>query len=123
MAAGGKGLKGITVEIGGDTVGLQKALEDVNQQSRSLYGELKQVDRMLQLDPGNVTLLAQRQTILNQQVETTREKLTQLRSVYGQVEAQFNRGDLGAEQWRRFQREVLTTEQRLQGFEREMQLA
>ncbi|HSW76116.1 MAG TPA: hypothetical protein VLG50_03685 [Candidatus Saccharimonadales bacterium] len=120
MAAGS--IKGITVEIGGDTVGLQKALADVNTQSKSLYGELKQVDRMLQLDPGNVTLLAQRTQILNQQVETTGEKLTRLRSVYAQVEAQFNRGDLGEQQWRRFQREVVTTETRLQGFQRELQL-
>ena len=61
---------------------------------------------MLQLDPGNVTLLAQRTQILNQQVETTGEKLTRLRSVYAQVEAQFNRGDLSEQQWRRFQCEV-----------------
>lgn len=113
-------IKGIVVEIGGDTVGLQNALADVNQQSRSLYSELRQVDRMLQFDPGNVELLAQREEVLNQQIETTQEKLTRLRSVYAQVEQQFARGDIGAEQWRRFQREIITTEQRLQRFQGDM---
>lgn len=114
-------IKGITVEIGGDTVGLQSALADVNQQSRNLYSELRQVDRLLNFDPGNVELLAQREEVLNQQIATTQEKLTRLRSVYSQVQQQFERGDIGIEQWRRFQREVITTEQRLQRFQSDMQ--
>lgn len=114
-------IKGITVEIGGDTVGLQSALKDVNKASRSLYGELQQVNRMLELDPGNVDLLAQRTQILNETVETTEKKLAQMKSVYSQVEDQFKRGDIGADQWRRFQREIIQTEQRLEGFQSELQ--
>lgn len=110
-------LKGITVEIGGDTLKLQDALKDANSSSKNLQGELKQVERLLKFDPGNVDLLAQREEILNQQITQTQNKLQTLRSVYSQVQGQFERGELGADQWRRFQREVIQTEQRLQSFQ------
>ncbi len=62
MAA--KTIKGITVEIGGDTTKLGKALDGVTRTSRNLQGELKQVNNLLKLDPGNTDLLAQKQKIL-----------------------------------------------------------
>jgi len=64
-------IKGITVEIGGDTQGLDKALQDVNSTSRSLQRELNDVNRLLKFDPSNVEALAQKQALLNQQVDNT----------------------------------------------------
>ena len=75
-----KGIKGITVEIGGNTGPLDKALEDVNKRSRSLQVELRQVERLLKFDPTNTELLAQKQTILSKSVETTEEKLKALKN-------------------------------------------
>lgn len=112
-------LKGITVEIGGDTAGLSKALKEVNSESRGLQGELRDVEKLLKFDPSNTELLAQRQTILARQVETTSRKLQQLRDVEHQVQQQAARGDIGEEQYRRFQREIIETENRLRHFERQ----
>ena len=112
-------LKGITVEIGGDTTGLNRALQDVNKESRSIQGELSEVNKLLKFNPDNAELLAQRQTLLNRQIETTARKLNDLKQVERQVQAQFERGDIGEEQFRAFQREIIATEGRLQHFQHE----
>lgn len=112
------GIRGITIEIGGDTRGLDSALRDVNQQSRDLQNELKQVERALRLDPGNIELVRQRQELLTESIQATSERLGVLRTAQAQVQAQFDRGDIGAEQYRAFQRELQSTEgelNRLQG--------
>lgn len=108
-------IKGITVEIGGDTVGLQSALKDVNKKSKDLQSELRSVERLLKFDPGNAELLAQKQQILAEQVLNTSEKLDRLKQAQAQVEAQFQRGDIGADQYRAFQREIVATEGQLRG--------
>jgi phage-related minor tail protein len=113
-------IKGITIEIGGDTVGLQNALSDVNKRSRDLQSELKQVERALKFNPGNVELLAQRQQLLTEQVQNTTERLNRLKEAQQQVEQQFQRGDIGADQYRAFQREIITTESRLNHFQNEL---
>lgn len=112
-------IKGITVEIGGDTQGLDKALKDVNQSGRKLQSELNEVQKLLKFDPENVELLAQRQTLLNKQIENTSEKLNRLKQVEAQVQQQFERGEIGEEQFRAFQREIIATEGRLRHFERQ----
>lgn len=114
-------LKGITVEISGETTGLTNALRDVNQESRSIQGELSEVQKLLKFNPDNAELLAQRQTLLNRQIENTSEKLNRLKSVQNQVQDQFDRGDLGEEEYRRFQREIIATEGRLEHFQRQAQ--
>lgn len=76
----GNKIKGITVEIGGDTTKLGKALQDVEKKSRSLSGELGQINKLLKLDPGNTELLAQKQEVLAQAIETTSSKLEALRA-------------------------------------------
>lgn len=73
-----KKIKGITVEIGGDTVGLEKALKDVNQRTIEVQSELKDVQRLLKFDPNNVELLAQKQELLSQAIQSSTEKLNQL---------------------------------------------
>lgn len=110
-------IRGITIEIAGNTQPLNRALQDVNNRSRDLQGELRQVERLLRLDPGNTQLVAQQQRILADAVENSREKLNRLRAAQEQVEAQFRRGEIGEEQYRAFQREVAQAEQQLQRFE------
>lgn len=106
-------LKGITIEIGGDTTKLDKALKSVNTSSRALQNELKSVNRALKFDPTNVTLIKQKQDILRESIEKTKEKLQSLKSVEQQVQQQFERGEIGADQYRAFQREIENTKQRL----------
>jgi len=113
-------IKGITIEIGGDTQKLNKALEDVNKKTRDVQSELRQVERLLKLDPGNTELLAQKQRILAEAVDNSREKLDRLRAAQQQVNEQFAKGEISEEQYRAFQREVAKAEQELKGFEKQL---
>ena len=103
-------IKGITIEIGGDTTKLDKALKEVNQKSRSLQNELKEVNKALKLDPKNTELLAQKQQILKEAIENTEEKLKTLNEAQEQAKKQLESGDLGEEQYRALQREISNTE-------------
>ena len=113
-------IKGITIELEGKTTGLQKALSDVDKQSRKLQSELKQVDRLLKFDPKNTELLAQRKKILADQVENTRERLNRLKATQEQVTEAFKRGEISEEQYRAFQREIIQTESKLKHFENQL---
>jgi TP901 family phage tail tape measure protein len=106
-------IKGITIEIGGETVGLQKALADVNKRSNTLKGELKDVERLLKFDPSNVEALAQKQKLVSKQVEVTSDKLERLRKAEKQVQDQVKKGKISEEQYRSFRREIEFTEKSL----------
>jgi phage-related minor tail protein len=108
-----RGIRGITVRINGDTVGLEKSLKDVNKTSRNLQSELNDVQKMLKFNPRDVTLMAQQQRLLTDQVENTSKKLGQLKAAQAQVLVQFQRGEISAETYRNFQREVIATEKSL----------
>ena len=110
-------IKGIKIEIDGDTQPLQKALKNVNKAATDASQELRQIDKALKFDIGNVTLLTQKQEVLQKQVSTTKEKLETLRQAQSQVEQQFKNGDIGADQYRAFQREVEVTQNVLKGYE------
>lgn len=110
-------LKGLTIEIGGDTTKLDKALESVNKRSRDLSSELGQVNKLLKMDPGNADLLAQKQDILAEAVENTSKKLETLKEAERQVQAQFERGEVSVDQVRALQREIVATEQKLGQYE------
>lgn len=112
-------IKGLTVEIGGDTTKLGKALEGVNKQSASLGSELKDINRMLKFDPGNTELLAQKQKVLADEIETTSQKLDILKEAERQVQQQFEKGEASEEQVRELQREIIKTTQALNRYERE----
>lgn len=112
-------IKGITIEIGGNTTPLQKALSDVNSKSKSLKTELKDVERLLKLDPTNTTLLAQKQELLGQSVQATKEKLEKLREAEAQVQEQAAKGEITQEQYRAYQREVESTEEELRYLEKQ----
>ena len=109
-------IKGLTVEIGGDTTKLGKALEDVNKKSKDLSSELGEVNRLLKLDPGNADLLAQKQKILADAVTNTAQKLDKLKEAERQVQQQFERGEVSEEQVRELQREIIATEKKLDSY-------
>lgn len=115
--AGRNTIKGLTVEIGGDTTQLGKALQNVEDKSRDLSSELGQINKLLKMDPGNADLLAQKQKVLADAVENTSQKLETLREAERQAQAQFERGEVSAEQVRALQREIVATEKKLQGYE------
>lgn len=108
--AGSSRIKGITIELDGETTGLQKALSNVSKESISIQQELKDVERLLKFNPGNTEALAQKQQLLARQVENTTSKLNQLKSAQEQVEEQFSKGEIGESQYRAFRREVEFTE-------------
>src|SRR5690606_26104249 len=113
-------IKGITIEIDGETRGLDKALRDVSQRSKEITNELKDVDRLLKFNPGNVELTAQKQKLLAEQVQVTRERLDRLKASQDQVTEAFKRGEISEEQYRAFQREIIETESRLKHFESQL---
>ena len=106
-------IKGIIVEIGGDTVGLQKALKDVNDKAKNVSSEMREVEKALKLNPNNVQLLAQKHKLLAEEVEIAKQKLKSLKDVQKQVEQQFKSGKISEEQYREFQREVAVAEDNL----------
>ncbi len=110
-------VKGITIEIGGDTTGLSKALGGVNKEIKSTQSQLKDVERLLKLDPTNTNLLQQRQRLLAQSVEETRGKLAALKEAEQQVQQQMADGKASQEQYEGLQREIFATEQALKNLE------
>lgn len=112
-----KRIKGITIELDGDTKGLDKALKDVNKESRDIQRELRDVDRLLRFNPKNTELVAQKQKLLGDQVETTKKKLEQLKGSQEQVTKAFEAGEISEEQYRNFQREIAETESKLKHYE------
>lgn len=113
-------IKGIKVSIGGDTVDLKNSLKDVEQTSKSLQSELNAVNKHLKFDPSNSVLLAQKQEILEEKISATKESLKKLESVQDQVEEQAKKGDLGADKYRAYQRELETTKGVLNNLEKQL---
>ena len=113
-------IKGLTVEIGGDTTKLGKALESVNKKSRDLSSELGEINRMLKLDPGNTELLAQKQQVLTEAISNTTKKLDTLKDAEKQVQEQFEKGEVSEAQYRSLQREILATEKKLDSYKKAM---
>ncbi|MBQ8143818.1 MAG: hypothetical protein IJ042_03370, partial [Butyricicoccus sp.] len=111
-------IKGLTVEIGGDTTKLGKALEDVNKKSKALSSELGDINRLLKMDPGNAELLAQKQSVLAEAVENTAKKLETLREAEAQVQEQFERGDASEQQMRELQREIIAVTKKMDTYQR-----
>lgn len=106
-------IKGITIELGGDTTQLDKALSNSEKQSKNLQGELKGINTLLKFDPSSVELITQKQQVLSEAIETTKNKLKTLEQAQVQVQAQFEKGEITAEQYRSFQREIVNTQRKL----------
>ena len=103
-------IKGITVEIGGDTTGLDKALKGVNQEIRTTSSSLKDVERLLKLDPGNTELLRQKYELLNRQIDQTEDKLESLKNAEKSVQDQMKQGKVSEDQYNALKREIIATE-------------
>ena len=107
-------IKGITIEIGGDTTGLDKALKETNKEISNTQSNLKDVERLLKLDPSNTELLEQRQRLLADAVQETKNKLDSLKNAEKQVQEQFESGDVSQKQYDALKREILETERALE---------
>lgn len=112
-----KYLKGITVEIGGNVGPLNNALKDVDRQSNILQNELREVEKLLKLDPTNTELLAQKQKLLGDAVANSKERLEKLKSAQEQFIA--SGGDVSSEAYLALQREIIKTEQDLSKLEKQ----
>ena len=110
-------LKGITLEIGGNVTGLDKALKDVNQTISTTQQNLRDVERLLKLDPGNTELLSQKQRLLRDAVDETKQKLEQLKEADRIAKEQLDSGDLGQDKYDALQREIEETEQKLKSLQ------
>nr|DAW28685.1 MAG TPA: minor tail protein [Caudoviricetes sp.] len=112
-------IKGITVEIGGDTTGLDKALKSVNTSIRTTQSALKDVNRLLKLDPSNTELLSQKQRLLKDAIAATKEKLDSLKVAQEQAKQQLENGELGQDKYDALQREIVETEEELRRLQQE----
>lgn len=110
-------IKGITIEIGGETRGLEQSLSGVNKHIKTTQQELKDVERLLKLDPTNTDLLRQKQELLAKAINSTEDKLEQLKDAERQAQEQFKRGEISKEQYDALQREIIATEQELEKLE------
>lgn len=115
-----RNIRGISIEIGGDTTKLENSLKTVYQKSTDLTRELRSVDRALKFNPKNVELTSQKQKILTEQVDNTRKRLNELKSAQAEVTRQYEAGEIDAGQYRAFQRELVETESILKTYERQL---
>lgn len=111
-------VRGITIELGADTTGLNKALSSVNTEIGQTQRELKDVEKLLKMDPGNTELLAQKQRLLSERVEETKDKLKALKDAQEDIENAYRNGDIDQGQYEAFQREIINCENELKNFER-----
>ena len=116
--AGGR-IKGITVEIGGDTTGLDKALKGVNSTIKTTQSSLKDVNKLLKLDPANTNLVTQKQKLLKDAIGATKEKLEALKTAQEQAREQLENGTLGQDKYDALQREIIETEEELRRLQQE----
>ncbi|EOT27693.1 phage tail tape measure protein, TP901 family, core region [Eubacterium sp. 14-2] len=112
-------IKGITVEIGGDTTKLQTALKGVNSSIRDTQSQLRDVEKLLKLDPGNTELLAQKHRLLGEAVAGTKEKLETLKTAAEQANTALANGEISQDQYDALQREIIETENNLRDLERQ----
>ena len=112
-------IKGIMVEIGGDTTKLQTALKGVNTEIRNTQSQLKDVEKLLKLDPGNTELMAQKHRLLGDAVRETKEKLETLRTAAEQANTALANGEISQSQYDALQREIIETENSLRNLERQ----
>lgn len=114
-------IKGITIEIDGDTTKLSKALKDVNSELKQSQNNLKDIDKLLKMDPGNTTLLQQKFKNMGTEIEATKKKLDTLREAEKQATTALANGDMTQQEFDALQREIVETEQKLQSLTKEFQ--
>ena len=108
-------IRGITIELGGDASGLEQALKGVNKEVENTQAQLKDVERLLKLDPKNTELLAQKQKLLGDQIKNTNEKLKKLKEAQATMDK--NGVDKNSDQYMALQREIISTEREVKNLE------
>ena len=116
--AGGR-VKGITIEIGGDTTKLETSLKSVNTEIKNTESKLKDVNKLLKMDPGNTNLLTQKYKTLQTEIKATKEKLDTLKEASKQADQALKDGTISKDQYDALQREIEETEQDLKSLEQE----
>ena len=111
----GSKIRGITIELSADATGLMDSLKSINSEIKSTGSQLKDVDRLLKLDPTNTTLLTQKTQLLQEQITNTKTKLEELKKAQADMDA--NGVDKNSEQYQALQREIVATEQELKKLE------
>jgi len=114
-------IAGLTVEIGGNTTKLGKALSGVDSKARATSSELREVNNALKKAPESVELWNQKQKLLTEAIENSREKLAKLEEVQKDIQRQYDNGDIGEDAYRAYQREVEKTKGELEGFEKQLE--
>lgn len=114
-----KRITGVTVEIGGDTTALSTAIKNLNKEISDSQSELKEVEKLLKMDPTSTELLTQKQRYLGEEIEATRKKLETLKSIESQMTEQLNSGKISQDKYDAFQREIMETEDRLKDLKKE----
>lgn len=112
-------IKGITVEIGGDTTKLDKALAGTNKELKTTQDNLRDVDRLLKIDPKNTVLLEQKQKLLAEAIEGTKKKLDTLKDAAAQAGEALKKGTIDSNQYDALQREIIQTEKNLESLEKQ----
>ena len=116
--AGGR-IKGITIELNGDSTKLEASLKSVNSEIRNTESKLKDVNKLLKMDPGNTNLLSQKYKTLQTEIGATKEKLNTLKEAAKQADQALADGKMSQEQYDALQREIAETEQDLRSLEQE----
>ena len=114
----GRNIKGITIEIGGDTTKLTKALSNVDKSLRATQQKLKDVNRLLKFNPKNTELLKQKQKALADSITKTKQRLNELKKAQQTAEQQLKQGKIGQEEYDALQREIVETESKLKNLEK-----
>lgn len=119
----GTKIRGITIELSADASGVQSALKDVNASLRATQSDLRDIEKLLKLDPGNTDLLAQKQEALGRALEGTKDKLDVLRQAQEDLNKQMVDG--GTEEQQRqmeaLQREIISTEADMRKYEGQLE--
>lgn len=105
-------ISGITIEIGGDTTNLQKSLKGLDSQLKTTQTNLKDINKLLKLDPKNTELLTQKQKNLEEAISLTKDRISQLKDAQKGVEE-------GTAEWDALQREIIANEQQLKSLQTE----
>lgn len=116
-----KNIKGITIEIGGETTKLEKALKNVNSVVYSTNNEIKQLNQALKLDPKNITLWAEKQDVLKKNIQATKEKLDTLKEAQRQMGAYNSLTDEQKESYRALSVEITKSKNALKDMKSQVQ--
>lgn len=105
-------IKGITIEFGGETVKLENAFKTINQSSKNVQNNLKDINKLLKFDPKNSDLLKQKQEALAKAIDTSKEKLNKLK----EIEKELAKDPGQKEKWEIVKREIAETENQLKSY-------